>query len=100
MTKKRAAGTSRPKAPKGDCWLESEAWASRASIGVGPSSTRKRVGLVRTLGEALERLLGVIPGRSVRDRIAQAAHEIEIKREVMERVQPESEQLLRGEQMA
>src|SRR5438477_1554556 len=99
MTKKSAAGTRRPNAPKGDCWLESEAWASRASIGVGPSSTGTRVGLVRTGSEAFERLLDVFRGGSGLDRVAQTAHEVEIKREVMEGIQAEGEQLLRGEQV-
>src|SRR5438270_7660506 len=100
MTKKRAAGTRRPNAPKGDCWLESEAWASRASIGGGPCSTRRQVGLVRTGGEAFERLLDVIRRGSLCDCLAQAAHQVEIKREVVERVQPKCEQFLRGEQVA
>src|SRR5437764_201264 len=99
MTKKSAAGTRRPNAPKGDCWLESEAWASRASIGGGPCSTRKRVGLVRTLCEAFERLLGVIPRGSLCDCLAEAPHQVEIKREVVQRIQSEGEQLLRGEQV-
>src|SRR5438128_9144334 len=123
MTKKSAAGTRRPNAPKGDCWLESEAWASKASIGVGPSSTGRRVGPVPwghldgdTLDEgirrfkvspsrcprfeAVERLLDVFFRGSGLDRVAQAAHEIEIKREVVEGVEAEGEQFLRGEQVA
>src|SRR5438105_3877207 len=107
MTKKSAAGMSRPNEPKGDCCaLGSAAWASKAnkrySFGkrAGPCSTRGGLGLVRTGGESGEHALGVSLCFLAFYRPAEPAHQVEEEGQVVDGVEPEGEQFLGGEEVA
>src|ERR1700687_4561301 len=55
---------------------------------------------IRPDGERSQHLLHVVPRFRSLDRLAQSPHEVEIEGQVVDRVQPEAEQLLRGEEVA
>src|SRR5258708_26840422 len=96
MTKKSAAGMSRPKPPKGD--ELGSACASKASnwklLGKpGPLL----IALVGSRGKGFQGPFDVRLRLAALDGRAQAVHQVQIKGEVVDAVEPEGEQFLRGE---
>src|SRR5258708_34606713 len=100
MTKKSAAGMSRLKPPKGD-ELGSAACASKASnwklLG---KPGRLLIALVGSGGKGFQGRFDVPLRLAALDGRAQAVHQVQIEGEVVDAVEPEGEQFLRGEEVA
>src|SRR5216684_4248377 len=100
MTKKSAAGMSRLKPPKGD-ELGSAACASKASNSklLGKPG-RLLIALVGSGGKGFQGRFDVPLRLAALDGRAQAVHQVQIEGEVVDAVEPEGEQFLRGEEVA